>query len=274
MNKTVLYKEISGYKIITGFSELSIDPVATKIIVDKKLKQTKIGKRIILLIKKIEDLDKLIVGIHPGLPHCQNEEAIRKLLTKNKVQQAINHIKERIGIVEELANLNEEIVKERVRLKLKHAVYFEPTAYEIVKPDEEIQKLKDKFKQLNKNQLLDVHGNIVRNYTGINFWIKRDKWECVNFGLGENKDPAAKIPHDLTDKDRKEISEQLEYERIEKLNPREKEIEKQKAIETLTIASVSKKAGLEIAGETSEKALKKSRAWYKKEFKKIEKKYG
>jgi len=273
--QTVILKEISGYKIIRGFSRLTPDPVETKKIIEQKLKKSKIAKRIESLLRQIQTINKAIISIHPAAPHCENETQIRQLfISEDKANQIIKYKDEREKVLIELKELYKEQEKEKAELKIKHTVYFEPPPYEIAKIDEEIQILKEKFKKLDKHQLLDVHGNIIWNYTDTTWWLKKDKWESKNYNLGEKKDPFAKIWKDLTDSERLEIENQIEQDRIDALSPEEKKKEKQKVIDKISMTAVNKKVSFEIAGDTSKKAFAKSKKWYQEKIEEIEKKYG
>jgi len=275
--QTVIFQEIDDYKIVKGFGELSPDRVETLKKIGGKIKKLESNKRIETLSKKIDSLNGLIKAIHPAIPWCENIPSLRALLAKkseSEIQQAINYIEERSGLLKELVEVKKKAKIERNKLFLKNAVYFDPTPYEIVKSDEEIKVLKEKFANLKENQKLSTDGNIISDFSGKQYWIKKDKWETMEYKMGEMKDRTAKTMGELTEIDRAEIADQLDLDRISGLSEDEKVAEKQEAIEALTIQAVNKKAGYEIQGDTSKDALKKSKDWFKAEKKKIDRKYG
>jgi hypothetical protein len=80
--KTVLYEKVDGLEIITGFSRAVIDPVATaKILVDRKLKDGKVGDKIDLSNSKEEYLECAVYfEPRPGEEILKDKEE-KKLIT-------------------------------------------------------------------------------------------------------------------------------------------------------------------------------------------------
>lgn len=259
--QTIIYKEIEGYKIIMGYSKLSINPVETQKIVNQLIEEEENTKRIETLKIQMNTLNKQIFDIKKTNP----------VLSKQQVEQIENYQNQIQEILTEIIN-KEDIKKKRiVELKKENAVYFEPAKYELIKTDEEINTFR--AVKLTKNQLLDVDGNIVENYMGIPWWVKKDKWRVVKCKLGELPPAEGKEYKDLTTDEKQEIDEQNEKDRIASLNAIEKEKEKQDRINSAAIESAQKRSILEIQGESSEDALNQAQTWYNQELAIIEERY-
>jgi len=273
--KTVLFKEVNGYKIIKGFSKLTIDPVATKKNIANLYKDTEHGKRFAILTHQLKVLNEAITSINPRIPGIQNdiEISLKNLgLSQKEIDQVIIYQNEQKEIIREL---NELLVSKREKEKQlikENPVYFEPTDCEIIKTDSEIEILKSI--KIEENQEIDVDGNIIPNFTGIDFWVKNDQWEKVSYDFGEEKAVDAKNYSDLTDEEKQEIIEQFETERISALNQIDKENERQKLVDQLATQAALKRSGLEIQGESPEDAFFQSQQWYNEELIKIEERYG
>lgn len=258
--QTVIYKEIEEYKIITGFSKLSINPVETQKIVTELIEKEEDTKRIKTLKIQVNTLNKQMFDIK-GIGPYTNEQIKQIENYQNQIQE----------VLKEIVFLEDEKKKRIVELKKENAVYFEPAKYEIVKTDEKIATLK--AAKLSKNQLLDIDGNIIENHTGISWWIKNDKWEIVKCKLGEIPPTGSKEYKNLADFEKQEINEQNEQDRISSFTATEKEKEKQDKINTAAIEAAQKRSVLEIQGIPAGDALDQSRVWYNEQVATIEKKY-
>lgn len=260
--QTIIYKEIEGYKIIIGYSKLSINPVETQKVVNGLIEEEENTKRIKTLKIQMNTLNKQIFEI--------KKSAIKGLL-KEQEEQIENYQNQIQEILVEIINA-EDIKKKRIiELKKENAVYFPPAKYELIKTDEEIKTLR--AVKLTKNQLLDVDGNIVNNYTGISWWIKTDKWQVVKCKLGEIPPAGGKEYKDLTESEKQEINEQNEKDRILSLNITEKEKEKQNKIDAAGIEAAQKRSILEIQGIPADDALNQVQEWYNQEVAILEEKY-
>lgn len=260
--QTVIYKEIEEYKIITGFSKLSINPVETQKIVSELIEKEEDTKRIKTLKIQVNTLSKQIFDLKK-IAHLG--------WSKEQEKQFENYQNQIQEVLKEIVFLEDEKKKRIVELKKENAVYFEPTKYEIVKTDEEIETLK--AVKLTKNQLLDIDGNIIENHTGISWWIELDKWEIVKCKLGEIPPAGAKEYKNLADFEKQEINEQNEQDRISSFTATEKEKEKQDKINTAAIEAAQKRSVLEIQGIPAGDALNQSQEWYNNQVSIIEKKY-
>lgn len=258
--QTVIYKKMENYKIIMGYSQLSINPVETQKIVNELIEKEEDTKKLKTLKIQVNTLSKQIFDIKKT-----------GILTKEQTEQIENYQNQIQDALIEIVLLEDEKKKRIVELKKENAVYFEPTKYEIVKTDEEITTIK--AVKLNKNQLLDIDGNIIENHTGISWWIKNDKWEIVKCKLGEVPPAGSKEYKDLSEIEKQEINEQDEQERISSLGATEKEKEKQDKTNAAAIEAAQKRSVLEIQGTPAGDALDQSQTWYNEQVIIIEKKY-
>ena len=118
--QTVLFKEINGYKIIMGFSELSIDPVETQKAIIPVLKKDKNVKRVEDLKRQLEILENQMRAIR-----------IKKVITPIEKKQHDDYEGQRQVILKEIIGLLELIKKRKDELTIEKAVYFQPVKNEL-----------------------------------------------------------------------------------------------------------------------------------------------
>ena len=259
--QTVSFRMINGYKIIIGYGNISIDPIRTQKAIKNLMAKDKDVKRIEDLNRQIKTLNKQINGIQKKPFMETQQEGI----------QLIDYLKQREDCINEMFNL-EKLNKIKIqKLTIEKAVYFEPTKNEVIKTAKEIETLK--AIKLSKNELLDIDGKRIPNWTGVSWWIKKDKWEVIECQLGEVPPNGAKIYSDLTDNEKDEIEKQNDKDRIDLLGIDGKKEELQRAIDSIAIQAANKKVSLEIQGIKSDKALKDAQKWYKEQVELLNKKY-
>lgn len=267
--RTLLYKQIEKFQIITGFSQLTPDPVETKkkiiplLLDDPKIKR--IGE---LIIQK----GRLIEAVHQIYNIARNKKRKPDVM---QISQIENYKKQIAEINQELQELEKYRQQKTNEYRRTNAVYFDPAPGEVVKPDEEIEILKDKFINLPKNYHLDINGNLIPDFSGHKYWIKNgETWKRLSYSFGETPNPMAIITEKLTKEEMAEISEQLEKERIALLSPADKEKEKERIINQLSREAVIKKEALEIQGVAAETAFAEAQEWYNEQVVLIEARYG
>jgi len=261
--QTVLFREINGYKIIIGYRKLSIDLIETQKTIKKLMAKDED-------VKRIKDLNRQINILNKQIQEIRKKGYIKD---RQEEKQFNNYLEQKKDCLEEISNLEKNNKIKIDKLIIEKAVYFEPAKNEIIKTDKEIETLKGISNNLKKRQLMDIDGKIIDNWTGINYFLKKDKWIAYECLLGEVPKIGSKIYQDLTDEEKNEIGEQNEKDRIDLLGPKEKKNEKKIAIDSAAIIAANKKASLEIQGIKSTKAFNEAQKWYKEQVEIIEKKY-
>lgn len=272
--KTIITKNIDGYNIITNFCDANgfIDPENTKKIVNKKIIETDI-------YKKIHDIknqtQKLLIQSQNAFKNAKNAKKLKKESEFKKFTEEYNLRNLQIkDLQEDLKLLAIEFEKEYKNLVLQNSVYFEPKQNEKIVDDKIAENAKQKMiEAYENNKLLDENLNQIDDYRGT-YWGKNDtiwnKFEIKKIGeqikngfINENK---------LTDEQKIEISEQLETERISKLSELKKEEEKLSIINSLKLLAVQKRSEFELDGDIN--ALENAKKWLSDEILKVELKYA
>ncbi|KPK92399.1 hypothetical protein AMJ80_06660 [bacterium SM23_31] len=268
--QTVIYREIKGYNIITGFGKLSIDPAETKKAIAPLIAEDS-------RIKRIGDLTTHASTVRKAIAEIMKVVRVRIPAVPNRKEtgQLEKYAEQIRGIESELVDIEAYRKKRIEQLTRERPVYFEPTRYEIAKTDEEIQRLSEEKGALHPAFLLDVDGNHIPNFTGRVFWVYDDGiWEKATYDFGEQPPVVAIEEKDLNAAQRAEISQQLEAQRVQALTVQEKEAEKARAVNELANKAVMKRQGLEIQGIPSEDALTQAREWYNEQILIIDEKYN
>lgn len=254
MKKTVLYSEIDGYKIITGFDIPVIDPVETAKIVNKEIQNTSEWQAV--EGKKKEYADAL--GSLRTAASSRDNKAY---------QGAVNAME---AIQKELHPLVLALNDKIKALRSAHAVYFEPRKGEAIVDAETADGLLKSIKGRAEGVFITLDGATVEDNRGKVYFRKvSGRWTRTRITkLGDKIPNGAVMGPDLTDAQRDEA----ERDRITTLAPataaREKEtLEKQAMKDSMTM-----RAELEIQGDTE--ALKKSQDRYKAEMGRIKSLYG
>lgn len=254
MKKTVLYHEIDGHKIITGFDEPAIDPVETAKIVSERIKET-------TEYQAVEAKKK------------EYAEATNKLNAAAKAKDNAAY-QNALGIMsvlqDELKSLAGAMAEKITALRRAHAIYFEPRNGEVIVDAEEAERLYTAIQGRPDGVFITLGGEQVHDNRGKVFFHKASgKWQRGQIvRLGDNIPSGATIEADLTDSQRDDV----EGDRIGALSVEAKKKEKDKALALAMRASQTMRSELDIKGDA--KALEKSQKHYKAETARIEGLYG
>jgi hypothetical protein len=251
--KTLITKKIDGYEIIIGFSNAVIDPMTSKPIVDELMQKTEEFKILKALIDKADRF--------AACGFKKQELALNELNDFESLKQDIN-------IAEEAYN------EKFQQLYKENANYFEPKIGEEIIDDTEYKHLLGLFENLPMVKKLTRDGQIINDYKGISFFIKIDsRWEYETINLlGEPLPEGAKPMNELTDDDKREITEQRNKEHFNSLSSEEKEAIRTQALESAMERAAIIKARYEL--EDDPDPLSKAKSWLESERQKIKEQYA
>ena len=252
--KTVLYAEIDGHEIISGFSEPVIEPVETAKIVNKALPETDEHKA--LEAKKAEYSEA--IKARATAAKAQNKQAYEDALAAMNVRQ------------KELRPLAEAYSEKIYALRREHAVYFETKSGEVVRPASEVEKLAKAIKDSPDGAFVKLDGSTVEDNRGAVFFRKvAKKWIRTRIvRLGDTVPGDAVLEAELTDTQHGEV----ERDRVAGLPDADRVKEKDAAMKDAIKAAADTRSALEIQGDAD--ALKKSQAQYKADVARIKGLYG
>jgi hypothetical protein len=263
MKRTVLTKEIDNYVVVLGFDQAVVDPIATNEKMLELLKQTdeyEAHKEKVLLIAEKTKAHISLIG-----KRALTEEA------RLKKEEELEALKEEIISLQEALQEHLSILDEKTKeIRTNNLIYFEPKLGEGILEDE---TLIEKHGKLKKEEALTVEGEVIPNHKG-KVYYKKENGEWIRTKvkkIGEEVPSNSKLDSELTDEERGEVSEDLDKQRIKRLNPAQKENEKQEKLRELLVEAASKKVQYEILGD--EDPLGKSQAWYNEKKAELEAKY-
>lgn len=272
--RTILTKEIDGYDIIVGFSRPSIDPVATREVVEPLLYETVEIKQIGQIDKEIGDIRKLARASGDSYKIAyQNRDKKMMTLHEDDIKRYRIMVDEKIA---ELFPLKKQLELKKREFTVSKAVYFEPKKGESIIDDTEAGKLSVAFNNLIDKEKLDRTGEIIQNFRSKIYHKKSgDVWTQQKIEtLGECPESGAVEASKLTPDQRIEIAEQTNAKRITELSTTDKQTEKIGIIDSLAGQAAMMRSKLEIQGTTASKALTDSKAWYTAEVTKVDLKYA
>jgi hypothetical protein len=250
MKKTVLYVEIDGHKIITGFDSPTVDPVETNNIVNEAIKET--AEYLALEAKKAEYNEAVQSFIEAR--KNKDENGYKLALSAMDVRQ------------EELRPLARAYQKKITELRRANAVHFTPRKGEVIKAATEVKALLESINGRPSGVLIALDGSPVEDNRGKVFFRKSSgKWGRTKIVRLGDKIPAdAVIDGDLTETQLAEI----EADRISALPADLKLKEKEQALNMAMDAAVRMRQELEIQGDPD--ALQKTQDWHQAEVVRIE----
>ena len=281
--KTILYEEIDGIQVITGFGEPVIDPYATRPAVSAALHET--TEFLAMKAKMDEGLshtEAAQVAYNAAMQSLRDEQAALK---EGRTSEATQHkavsdvksaeyrrAKESVAICQaELKPLARAVAAKKKELIVDLAVYFEPRQGEILEDPAAVDLLAGQLSELAATgQLLDMDGNVVEDNRGIGYWLKTGStWSHHTiFKIGESVPAAGILPEALTATQRDEI----EAQRVSDMSTTDRATEKAQALDIAIKAAASMRSELEIKADPE--ALAKSQAAYQDDVAAIEAKYG
>lgn len=274
--KTIKTKQIDGYTVIESVQSANgfIDPEATKKIVAVEIAKTDVYKQIETLKKQMLDCAvKSKEALAKARQSKQGSKSYDEYVAEYKSQ-----IEKFNSIQSDLLPLATTLKSEFYRLTLEHAVYFNLPDGEELREDGEAEEIAAALESAaSNNSVVALQGGeiieVVDN-RGKRFYQKSGgRWVGAEITrLGETAKKSAIAEADLTDDQRAEIAEQNESDRVAALKPADKEAEKAAVLKSLAQAAASKKAELEITGDST--ALETAQEWYKTEAAIVEEKYA
>jgi len=273
MKKTVVFKEIKGKKMLIGFSDPCIDPVATQVVLKSEIKKTDAYKNGKALFKEIDEKLKSAADSFRFSKEAKTESEQKKHWKDHEYRLIqVEELREKLRpILSEMKDAEKKIIEEK-------AIYFEPNPKkEKIISDEEFKDILVKLKTaLENGKIIDIDGNEYANNVGVEFYHKvSKKWVYVKINdYGVEIPSSAILIKNLTSEQKTEIAEQTNIERISALSATDKASEKDAAIEGLGHQAATMRSSLEIQGISAAKALTQSQDWYNTELQKIEVKYA
>lgn len=279
--KTILFKEIDGYEILTGFGNPAAEPEDTKAHVATLLKETDEYKQMVALGDRRQDVTKayndgrvrVVKEVEAAVKTDKlNDELANALYNQKMVALRAERDTQLAALVNPSLQASEAMEERRKQLARENPVYSEPRPGERIVDDAEVERLTVAVAAAGPGYLVDTSGAAVPDFRGKVFWSKAaDGWtrQDVNtIGI----EPAGKPYEDLSDSERLAVQEQLESERVAGLKAKEKEVEKAAAVESAAGEAALMRSKLEIQGDA--KALDKAREWYDAEVVRLEAKYA
>lgn len=274
--KTIKTKQIDGYTVVESVQSANgfIDPEATKKIVAVEIEKTEAYKQIEALKKQMLDC-----AIKARENQAKARQAKQGGKSYDEYWAAYKAEMEKFNAIQtELLPLAKTLKQEFTRLTLEHAVYFNLPEGEELREDSEADEISAALESaassgtviaLQGGEIIEVVDN-----RGKRFYQKSGgRWVGAEITkLGETAKKSAIAEADLTDDQRAEIAEQNESDRVAALKPADKEAEKAAVLKSLAQAAASKKAELEITGDS--KALETAQSWYQSEAAIVEAKYA
>ena len=134
--KTVITKKIDGLEIITGFSELSIEPVETKKVVAVEIKKT------VEYLAVAEKQNKMSAAHKAAGAAAIKSEKAKSQDDKKSLHNEFTMFNQQAKSYEnEVRDLLPALKKKEKELRREFAVYFEPRSGEHAKAEAEIDAL-------------------------------------------------------------------------------------------------------------------------------------
>ena len=261
MKKTVLYSEIDGHKIITGFDRPTVDGVETSKIVNEAIKDTPeyqaVEAKKAEYAAAIKELSELRGKYKKGAK------------VPREAQEKWNHALGKMSVrQEELKPLARDLADKITTLRRSHAVYFTPRKGEVVKAANEVDGLMEAIKGRSDGILIAIDGSEVEDNRGRVYFRKSGgKWARTQIvRLGD------KIPGDAVTEPTEPQAAEIEIDRVAALPADVKAKEKERAMANAMISAAGMRSELEIQADPD--ALTKSQNWYQAEVDRIEGLYG
>ena len=272
--KTIITQNIDSYDVVTALSEAGgfIDPVETRKAIESKIKETETVKRVEAIHKQMNDLAR------QGTKLKSEVKELLKLGKKNEANQAYQKSNEKYAEMKdfepELKSLFLKMKEEYRELMINNAIYFQPKPGEEFVEDAEAQEIKALLAEaIPAGQLVTKDKKKIADNRGRRYWKKSGStWQMTEiYKLGDEPASGQTAESDLSESQRKEITTQLETERINKMSKADKAKEKEQIESGLRAQAVQMRNELEIAGDKD--ALKKAQDWLAAELAKIDEKY-
>ncbi|MEJ2043687.1 MAG: hypothetical protein P8X74_03675 [Reinekea sp.] len=305
-NLSVLYKEIDGYKIITGFGQLVVDTEASKkcatnaiaVIVDggcKKLPELKkqvekIQEQSFLTQKAMEAKQKAKIVIHATAEAAKKKDLKAVSLFNNEKEKLEQEYQDFHGaarlVNNELKQIKLELEPKIREIREQNVAYCEPRANEMI--DRETADLCMSKPTEDMGDVILPNGVTVAQLMQLDmgkgphelidisgnvvvdyrgeWYSKVDDKWILNNIVEIGVNPFV---NDISKSDL--TPEQLEEIRLQNLTPEQKTAEKEQAIESAAMQAANMRSKLDIQGDQD--ALTKAQDWYNGKVAEIEAKY-
>ena len=256
--KTAMHGTVDGYEIILGFSEATVDPVAT---------QNKCGELIknIDEWKQIEAINAKIAETYQGarddflamFGHSSNELASQAEANYFSAKMRAASV-EADAFSDTIAPLYAVLEKKKTAVLAENAVYFTPGELEDIISETDAADLSAKFSAATEREQVTLDGKIIADNRNITYWTKSGTWKSIVMSKLGDVIPAGSIEDaKLTDSQRAEIASEKMSARIAKLTADEKAAELKIVLESLANQAVAMDAKSAITGDE-----KTGAAWY------------
>ena len=250
--RTVIYKEVDGHKIITGFDRPTVDGVETGKIVSEAIKDTPEWRA--CEAKKAE-YSAALKALHAARI-ANDDTAYKSALATMSVRQ------------DELKPLAIALSDKLSDLRRSEAVYFEPRAGEVVRDASEVDGLIQAIQGRPGGTFVTLDGATVEDNRGRAYFRKvGGKWgrtQIVRIGDA--------VPADAVTEPDEAQQIEIEIDRVASLPESEKVAEKNKATDEAMKSAAAMRNELEIKADPD--ALTKSQEAYQVDVNRIEGLYG
>jgi hypothetical protein len=257
-------------KIIFGFSECSVDQIATKQAATPLLLKTPEYARLQNAQAKIQAQNKIaeeswVLAEKAHMAGDAKNEAVHTSAFK-AARSAVSAIEDG-----ELMPLVKEFEAARTRLYMENKQYFPCGPGQCCCEEGKYEALKAKFDNLKEHERLTADGDVIPDFAGVEYWLKNNGiWvkEKIEF-VGEPLPAKAVLSDKLTPEMQAEISEQQSAESIAAMSPEDREKAKQSALDALADEAdrLERRAKIQRRSFDSQK-------YYDKQAEEIEKKYA
>ena len=289
--KTVVHQNVDGFEIVTGFSEATVDPVATW----AKLQPD------VLALPELAQVNGVKTKISALALEATNQweqataaEKAGNTIGATAALAAYNSAVAQIAVLEqELGPINAAFEAARASLFEAGALYCTPGPGENTLSDADHASLAAKFEALGEKEQLALTGEIVSDHRGEPYWTKGvDGWaQTLTATLGQVIPAGSVFDSELSPAQKSEIKAQAdkaiadrdaanakaaadqaaaaEAKRLAERTPEQIADELAQALQVAAQTAANKQAVAEITGDSFD-----AKAWYQAEKARIEKVYA
>lgn len=269
MNKTALFQDLDGLRIVKGLDEAAIDPEATFTVIQPELAASDEAARVKSCRLKIaaqgEELTRLRALAKTQAKEGDATAAASSTLNAEAVAAALQVLED------ELAPLAAALDAKADELFITNAVYSAPAAGEVLVDDAQAAALAEKLAAIGAREALTLSGEIVPDFRGAVYWTKAaGKWTAGTVtAIGAAPPAGAILEADLSAAQRAEIAAQTETARIASLSAEAKAAELGERIVALRREAALKKTEAELDDEVFD-----AKAWYQAQRAALEEAYA
>jgi hypothetical protein len=272
--KTVIHSTVDGYEVVKGFSEATIDAIATWAAIQAQ----------VLALDELAQVNSVKAKIVAQATAAQNALALATAAqTAGNTASYNTYYAQYTAAVAAIATLEDELVPleaafvtAKNELFEANAVYFTPGPGEDAITDASYTTLKAAFDALTANQQLLLSGSTVVDYRGTTYWtLTNSVWASTTISaLGVSVPDGSAIASALTDAQKAAIATQVETARVAALTDAQKLAEAQSAQAAAKTSAAATYNEELISGTAAATALSDTQAQYKTALAAINTKYG